>query len=88
MIFIILDGPAFWYFFGLRSQFFYFRQNKRKSQKNQSIQKTLKTAAPNRPPPRTGYGAELERTAPAQLPRATVVNDLPAAADWILNELR
>jgi len=37
---------------------------------------------------RTGYGAELERTAPAQLPRATVVNDLPAAADWILNELR
>ena len=34
---------------------------------------------------RTGYGAELERTAPANLTRAVVVNDLAAAADWILN---
>ena len=33
---------------------------------------------------RTGYGAELERTAPAKLTHAIVVNDLPAAADWIL----
>ena len=34
---------------------------------------------------RTGYGAELERTAPAQLAKAVVVDDLPAAADWILS---
>lgn len=34
---------------------------------------------------RTGYGAELERTAPAKLARAAAVNDLPAAADWILD---
>ncbi len=33
---------------------------------------------------RTGYGAELERTTPAPLARATVVNDLSAAANWIL----
>jgi len=37
---------------------------------------------------RTGYGAELERSSPAKLTSATVVNDLPAAADWILNGLR
>jgi len=34
---------------------------------------------------RTGYGAELEKSAPAKLTNAVVVNDLPAAADWILN---
>ena len=33
---------------------------------------------------RTGYGAELERSAPEQLKRAMVVDDLPAAAEWIL----
>jgi D-glycero-D-manno-heptose 1,7-bisphosphate phosphatase len=37
---------------------------------------------------RTGYGAELERTASAKLTQAVVVNDLPAAADWILNSVR
>jgi D-glycero-D-manno-heptose 1,7-bisphosphate phosphatase len=37
---------------------------------------------------RTGYGADLERTAPDQLPPAVVVDDLPAAADWILNASR
>ncbi len=34
---------------------------------------------------RTGYGAELDRQAPATLNRAVVVDDLPAAAAWILN---
>ena len=34
---------------------------------------------------RTGYGAELDRQAPAALNRAVVVDDLPAAAAWILN---
>jgi D-glycero-D-manno-heptose 1,7-bisphosphate phosphatase len=34
---------------------------------------------------RTGYGAELERTAPARLTQAVVVNDLQAAAAWILS---
>jgi len=34
---------------------------------------------------RTGYGAELERAAPGKLDSAIVVDDLPAAADWILN---
>jgi D-glycero-D-manno-heptose 1,7-bisphosphate phosphatase len=34
---------------------------------------------------RTGYGAELERLQPAALGRAVVVDDLPAAADWILS---
>ena len=34
---------------------------------------------------RTGYGAELERTALAKLGSAVVVDDLPAAADWIFN---
>ena len=32
---------------------------------------------------RTGYGAELERTSPAKITNAIVVDDLPAAADWI-----
>jgi D-glycero-D-manno-heptose 1,7-bisphosphate phosphatase len=35
---------------------------------------------------RTGYGAELERTSPGKLVSATVVDDLPAAAAWILND--
>ena len=34
---------------------------------------------------RTGYGAELERTAPEQLGRATIVDDLASAAEWILS---
>jgi D-glycero-D-manno-heptose 1,7-bisphosphate phosphatase len=34
---------------------------------------------------RTGYGAELERQRPDQLQRAAIVDDLPAAADWILS---
>lgn len=33
---------------------------------------------------RTGYGAEQERTAAGELERAIVVDDLSAAADWIL----
>ena len=33
---------------------------------------------------RTGYGAELERISPAELSAAVVVDDLPAAAQWIL----
>jgi D-glycero-D-manno-heptose 1,7-bisphosphate phosphatase len=33
---------------------------------------------------RTGYGAEVERTAAGQLKRAVVLDDLAAAADWIL----
>src|SRR5258706_159768 len=33
---------------------------------------------------RTGYGAELEKTSPAKLSGAVIVNDLPAAAEWIL----
>jgi D-glycero-D-manno-heptose 1,7-bisphosphate phosphatase len=33
---------------------------------------------------RTGYGAELERSSAGKLGAAVVVNDLPAAADWIL----
>lgn len=33
---------------------------------------------------RTGYGAELEQRQPESLPRAVVVDDLPAAAAWIL----
>ena len=35
---------------------------------------------------RTGYGAELETQEPESLARAVVVNDLPAAAEWILND--
>ena len=33
---------------------------------------------------RTGYGAELERTSAGKLAAAVVVDDLPAAAQWIL----
>src|SRR2546422_1950443 len=33
---------------------------------------------------RTGYGAELERTSPAELKRAMIVDDLEAAADWLI----
>ena len=33
---------------------------------------------------RTGYGADLERSSHEKLAAAVVVNDLPAAADWIL----
>jgi D-glycero-D-manno-heptose 1,7-bisphosphate phosphatase len=33
---------------------------------------------------RTGYGAELERSSPARLRRATVLDGLAEAADWIL----
>ncbi len=35
---------------------------------------------------RTGYGAELERASPDKLRRAAVVDDLPAAAQWILGQ--
>lgn len=35
---------------------------------------------------RTGYGAELEREAPEGIGRAIVVNDLAAAAEWILRQ--
>ncbi len=34
---------------------------------------------------RTGYGAEVERTAGPQLARAVIVDHVPAAADWILS---
>jgi D-glycero-D-manno-heptose 1,7-bisphosphate phosphatase len=34
---------------------------------------------------RTGYGQTTEREAVGQLARAVIVDDLPAAADWILN---
>ena len=34
---------------------------------------------------RTGYGAETERKEPAKVARAVVVDDLPAAAEWILS---
>jgi D-glycero-D-manno-heptose 1,7-bisphosphate phosphatase len=33
---------------------------------------------------RTGYGAELERAQPDKLTRAVILNDLSAAADWII----
>ncbi len=33
---------------------------------------------------RTGYGAELEKSSPERLKTAVVVDDLSAAADWIL----
>jgi phosphoglycolate phosphatase-like HAD superfamily hydrolase len=33
---------------------------------------------------RTGYGAEWERKAADKLGRAAVVDDMAAAADWIL----
>jgi D-glycero-D-manno-heptose 1,7-bisphosphate phosphatase len=35
---------------------------------------------------RTGYGAELERDEVEALARAVVVDDLPGAVDWILND--
>jgi D-glycero-D-manno-heptose 1,7-bisphosphate phosphatase len=35
---------------------------------------------------RTGYGAELERAAADKLAAAVVVDDLPAAAQWILKQ--
>ncbi|MCL4785654.1 MAG: HAD family hydrolase [Verrucomicrobia bacterium] len=37
---------------------------------------------------RTGYGAEVERTAGDKLARAVAVNDLAAAADWILADMK
>jgi D-glycero-D-manno-heptose 1,7-bisphosphate phosphatase len=36
---------------------------------------------------RTGYGAETEAKAADRLAQATVLDDLPAAADWILEQL-
>ena len=36
---------------------------------------------------RTGYGVELEKAAPETLRRAVVVDDLGAAADWILRDV-
>jgi D,D-heptose 1,7-bisphosphate phosphatase len=36
---------------------------------------------------RTGYGAKVERESGGQLTRAVFVNDLPAAADWILQNI-
>jgi D-glycero-D-manno-heptose 1,7-bisphosphate phosphatase len=35
---------------------------------------------------RTGYGAELERVSPEQIGPTAVVDDLLAAAEWILND--
>ena len=35
---------------------------------------------------RTGYGAELERASPGKLSAAAVVDDLPSAAQWILED--
>ena len=35
---------------------------------------------------RTGYGAKTERESPQQVRRAVVVDDLPAAAGWILSQ--
>jgi len=35
---------------------------------------------------RTGYGAELERASAGKLAAAVVVDDLPAAAQWILTQ--
>ena len=37
---------------------------------------------------RTGYGAELERGSPEKLQKAVTVDDLTAAAEWILNDSR
>jgi histidinol-phosphate phosphatase family protein len=37
---------------------------------------------------RTGYGAQWERDSRDKLGAAMVVDDMPAAADWILNEAR
>ncbi len=35
---------------------------------------------------RTGYGAEWERKSPEKVAQAVVVDDLPAAAAWIMNQ--
>jgi D-glycero-D-manno-heptose 1,7-bisphosphate phosphatase len=35
---------------------------------------------------RTGYGAELERASPDKLTSAVIVDDLPAAAEWIIRQ--
>lgn len=35
---------------------------------------------------RTGYGAELERTVPEEVGAAVIVDDLPAAVSWILEQ--
>jgi D-glycero-D-manno-heptose 1,7-bisphosphate phosphatase len=35
---------------------------------------------------RTGYGTEMERAAPNGISKATVVDDLAAAAEWILSQ--
>ncbi len=35
---------------------------------------------------RTGYGAELERTSPAELKRAVIVDGLEQAADWLVRQ--
>jgi D-glycero-D-manno-heptose 1,7-bisphosphate phosphatase len=35
---------------------------------------------------RTGYGMEVEQEGAERLREAVIVNDLPAAADWILNQ--
>jgi phosphoglycolate phosphatase-like HAD superfamily hydrolase len=35
---------------------------------------------------RTGYGAKTERESPEQVRRAVIVDDLPAAAGWILSQ--
>ena len=37
---------------------------------------------------RTGYGAELERQSPVLLASAVIVDNLPAAADWISRDYR
>jgi len=37
---------------------------------------------------RTGYGSELERKSPEKIARATVVDDMQGAADWILTSLK
>jgi D-glycero-D-manno-heptose 1,7-bisphosphate phosphatase len=37
---------------------------------------------------RTGYGTEVERSAPACLTKAMVVDGLKQAADWIINDCR
>jgi D-glycero-D-manno-heptose 1,7-bisphosphate phosphatase len=34
---------------------------------------------------RTGYGREVEKASPADILRASVVNDLSGAAEWVLN---
>jgi len=36
---------------------------------------------------RTGYGRKVERKAAGALARAVIVDDLPGAADWILDEV-